>query len=537
MAANRLVPDKWQEVLDSSLRSENIDEKIVALDFLSQQSSLPLEFARGLMPHISEAIVNHDTQVRYFARRARNHFYDCYPEIESEVDVNKPFKLELTDGKQLTTQEILLHKMRLGSRYVVFEAMERLTESGDPALASPLIEYLNSEKDEYKISYLIRIINRIDDPRVPDLLESCLDNEDPRIVANALEALCDYERPELADKLIDFATSQDNRIRANAVKGLHRYSPTLAEGHISEMVKSHNIALQDSGVYLLREVRPSNLSELLEVAQHSRYASVRLKTLDIPPPSPAEHDLAEMRKKEDIEQPDPKRDLFLLGFFLATGVMLLLFGDMGMKRMLSIFFLGIAVVTLLMHEKTRTSIQKTSLSMGFISSLAWGNTRLMVLPALMGLWLTWSGNILNRNGKFEKAPPATIFAWFFAIGAIIITQLVQDDLALVLSLGSRITDAIPGTSKFITDIVIRHSRFEMANFAIVAAMTIFLMKFSQWFPARTPGSAPQKRLITATVICLIIVLIINIFHIWGIKLQMRVNGFENALTMLKQLIP
>ncbi len=537
MVTNRSVPDNWQILLNSSLRSEKTDDKLVALDFLSQQSSLSLEFARQLMPMINEAIVHPDTQVRYFARRARNHFYDCYPEIESEVDVEKPFKLDITDGQPLSTQEILLHKMRLGSRYVVFEAMERLTESGDPSLTTPLLNYLKNEKDEYKVSYLIRILNRIDDPRIPDALEDYLDHEDPRIIANALEALCDYERPELAEKLTDFATSSDNRIRANAVKGLHRYSPALAEGHISEMVKSHNIALQDSGVYLLREIRPSNLGELLEFAQHSRYASVRLKTLDIQPPTSDEHELAELRKKEDIEQPDPRRDLFLMGFFLATGVLLLLFGDLRMKRMLSIFFLGIAVITLLTHEKTRTSIQKTSLSMGFIASLAWGNTRLMVLPALMGLWLTWNSNKLNQHGKFEKAPPANIFAWFFAIGAIIITQLIQDDLSLILGLGAQITAALNKAPQFIVDIVSRHSRFEMMNFAIVSTMTIFLMKFGQWFPPKTPGQSPQRRLVVATVVCLGILLLMNLFHVWGIKLQIRVNGCENALAMLKKLIP
>ncbi len=537
MAAEKYIPENWHELILNSLTSERIDEKLMALDFVSQQSSLSLEFARELMPHINESVVHHDTQVRYFARRARNHFFDCYPEIESSVDTGESFKLDLKGGQQLTTQQILLHKMRLGSRYVVFEAMERLTESGDPALATSLIEYIKQEKDEYKVSYLLRIINRIDDSRIPELLEECLEHEDPRIVANSLEALCEYERPELADKLTEFATSSDNRIRANAIKGLHRYAPRLAERHIAEMVNSHNIALQDSGVYLLRVVRPSNLGELLEVAQHSRYATVRLKTLDIQPPDPEELELGEVRRKEDTEQPDPRRDLFLMGFFLSIGVILLLFGDMAMKRMLSVFFLGIGLVTLVMHEKTRTSIQKTSLSMGFIASLAWGNTRLMVLPALMGLWLAWHENRLNRFGKFEKASPPTIFAWFFAIGAIIITQVIQDELNSILALAARIVEAAPNVNQFVSDIVIRQGRFEMVNFAIVAALTIFIMKFNQWFPPKTPGQSIQKRLLTATLICLTVILIMNLFHVWGIKLQMKVNGIEHALFMLKQLIP
>jgi hypothetical protein len=161
----------------------------------------------------------------------------------------------------------------------------------------------------------------------------------------------------------------------------------------------------------------------------------------------------------------------------------------------------------------------------------------MVFPALMGLWLTWNGNSLNRRGRFEKAAPATIFAWFFAIGAIIITQLIQDDISLILALSAKITAVSEKPPQFIVDIVSRQGRFEMLNFAIVSVMTIFLMKFSHWFPPKQSGQSPQKRFITATVICLGILLVLNLFHVWGVKLQIRVNGFEHALAMLKQLLP
>ena len=270
MTQENNLPPRWQQILEDSLNSSIVDEKTFALDFISQQSSLTLAMARALMPKITEAVVHPDTRVRYFARRARNQILDSFPEIESGKNEVSEFKLELKEGQQLSAQEILLHKMRLGSRYVVFEAMDRLTESGDPALASPLLSYLRAEKDEYKISYLLRLLGRIDDPRIPETLEKYLDHEDSRIVANAIEALWEFERPELADRFADFATSSDNRIRANAVRGLHRYSPALAEQHISEMIRSGNIALQDSGVYLLRTIRPSNLPELLEIANHSR---------------------------------------------------------------------------------------------------------------------------------------------------------------------------------------------------------------------------------------------------------------------------
>jgi len=537
MNSTNSIPQNWQTVLLDSLKSERTNERLVALDFLCQQSSISLDFARQLMPMISESVVHHDTQVRYFARKARNNFYDCYPEIESGSKEEAPFKLELKDGELLTTQQILLHKMRLGSRYVVFEAMERLTESGDPSLATPLLKYLLEEKDEYKISYLVKVIGRIYDPRIPDVLEDFLQHEDPRIVANALESLCEYERPEIEDKLVDFATSSDNRIRANAVKGLYKYSPRLAESHISEMIKSQNIALQDSGVYLLRVLRPSNLGELLEIAQHSRYATVRLKTLDIMPPTLDETEFAILTKNEDIEHPDPRRDLFLMSFFLALGVTLLLFADPDHKRMLSLFFLIISAITLVTQEKTRTSIQKTALSMGFISSLAWGDTRLMVLPTLMGVWLTWNSQQLNRLGKLEKAPQATVYAWFFAIGAIIIHQVTQNELSMTLGLISKLGAEGLKLPQVIADLAIRQSRFELAIFAMVSLMTIAILKFNNWFPTKSPGESPNKKLFTATMVCLAVLMLINLFNFWGLKFQMRISGIKDQVAILKMLQP
>ncbi|NCB39132.1 MAG: HEAT repeat domain-containing protein [Erysipelotrichia bacterium] len=536
------IPEKWNQILNESLKSESIEERIFALDYLSQQSSLTAAFARELMPMIVQSVVHHDVQVRYFARRARNHILDCFPEIETGSSAAEAFSLDLKDGQQLSPQQILLHKMRLGSRYVVFEAMERLTESGDPVLVSPLINYLKDEKDEYKVSYLLRLLGRIDDPRIPELLETYLDHEDARIVANAVEALSEFDRPEMVDRFADFATSSDNRIRANAIKGLYRYSPALAESHISEMVKSHNIALQDSGVYLLRIVRPSNLAELLEIAHHSRYATVRLKALDIQPPSPEETEQARVNLTEEIELPDPRRDMVLLTASLITGVVLLLIADNSNKRLLSLLFLGIGVVTLLMPDKTRTSIQKTSLSMGFISSLAWGNTRLMVLPALMGLWLTWTdgaGSGKTADKEANKESHANIFAWFFAVGAIIITQLFQEELSQVLTLAARLADSTAKASPAIQAIVGRQSSFEITIFAFVAAMTIAIMKLDKWLPTRDANAqkSPQKRLIVTTVVCLGIVFLLNLFHTLGVNFQIKVGGYGSAAGVLKHLLP
>ena len=199
MSQNSSIPTKWRELITDSLSSNSIKDKIFALDFLSQQTSLSLEFCKELMPSITQAVVSPDPKVRNYARKARNHILDCFPEIDTGVHVNtEPLKLQFKEGEKLSAHQILLYKLRIRSRYVVFEAMDRLTESGDSSLVEPLFDYLNNEKDEHKIAYLIRLMGRFDDPRVPEYLKKYLDYEDSRIVANALEALCEFNVPRLS---------------------------------------------------------------------------------------------------------------------------------------------------------------------------------------------------------------------------------------------------------------------------------------------------------------------------------------------------
>jgi len=248
-----------------------------------------------------------------------------------------------------------------------------------------------------------------------------------------------------------------------------------------------------------------------------------------------------MLLREDVEKPDHKRDLTLLVCFMIAAVCVLFVADEGNKRLLSLLFLGLALVTMLMPDKTRTSIQKTSISMGFISSMAWGNTRLMIVPALMGLWLTWNAGQVNNRGKPEKARPSYIASWFFAIGAIIITQLVQGVNPSIFGLAARFATYLPKVDRDIAEIIERQHNFEITIFTFIAAMSVAIMTFPTWFPAPVARDghkhSPHKRLILATILCLAVILILNVFHSFGVGLQVKLGGYTDAAGVLKRLLP
>ncbi len=546
MSQNSSIPEKWHNLIFESLNSDSVQEKVFALDFLSQQTSLSLESCKELMPNITQSVVYPDPQVRDYARRARNHILDLFPEIETHKATTTPFKLELKPGEKLTAQQILLHKLRLGSRFVVFEAMDRLTESGDNSLIEPLMDYLEQEKDEYKVSYLLRLMGRFDDKKIPELLEKYLEHEDNRIVANTIEALSEFDVPHLSQTFADYAMSKDPRIRVNAIRALHRYSPSIAEKHISEMIRSNSYPAQDMGVNLLRILRPSNLGELLSVANNSRYADIRLKALDIQPPDSAETQNAEMLLKEDIEQPDEKRDLFFFTGFLILSACLFVIVGPNNRYLLSLLFVGIGILTMIRPDKTRTSIQKTAISLGFISSIIWGSTRLMLLPALMGLWFTWNGSHFNRRGRLEKAKLESIYAWFFAMISMLTTQFIQGSYDNILKLAGNILldsenlliDA--QTSEKIISVVTKQTNFEITIYIFIAIMTLAIMTLDRWMPAQTKTgekASPRRRLIISFCVCFAAIIILNSCHVFGLKLMLQTNGFNAVTDVLKLLLP
>ena len=109
-----------------------------------------------------------------------------------------------------------------------------------------------------------------------------------------------------------------------------------------------------------------------------------------------------------------------------------------------------------------------------------GSTRLMLIPSLMGLWLTWIGSRFNHRGKLEKVNPEYIFAWFFAMTSILVTQFIQEKLEVVLRLagdimlGGNYINVLPGDKcSKIMEIVGRQGSFQITIYIFIAVMSIF----------------------------------------------------------------
>ncbi|MBF0502338.1 MAG: HEAT repeat domain-containing protein [Candidatus Riflebacteria bacterium] len=286
----------WGDYACRILEEGGVADREAILEFIGIQST-PLESdGERLFALIQEHILHSETNIRYHARKAQAHLVAMFPqlgrkaygiadssgEVPAAGDVRAARAEDSSALSAGTTRDILLKKLHLESRYLVFEVIERLTDSHDPTLADAMLAYLESETDTFKISYLAKRLTRISHPKIPPAMQKLLSHPDPRVVANALEGLTACNVPEMLDTFRGLAHSQDNRIRANAVRALARYEANTAEAHIEEMLRSNSVALQDSAVFLIGVLRPSRMEMLLDIALESRFTAIRLRALEIP---------------------------------------------------------------------------------------------------------------------------------------------------------------------------------------------------------------------------------------------------------------
>ena len=71
-------------------------------------------------------------------------------------------------------------------------------------------------------------------------------------------------------------------------------------------------------------------------------------------------------------------------------------------------------------------------------------------------------------------------------------------------------------------------------------MTIAIMRINSWFPKKDPNKknqSPMKPLVIVFTVFVISILILNAFHVFGLQILLRTNGFKTPTDVLKMLLP
>ncbi|MCZ6835305.1 MAG: hypothetical protein O7G85_05970 [Planctomycetota bacterium] len=109
-------------------------------------------------------------------------------------------------------------------------------------------------------------------------VRAALHHQDPRVQANAVEALMRLHAPETADLVTFLTQSRDNRPRANAIVAFHRTRRGEGERLLSSMMRDSDPLHRVSAIWAARRCRGREMvHELERLADHDRLPEIRVR--------------------------------------------------------------------------------------------------------------------------------------------------------------------------------------------------------------------------------------------------------------------
>ncbi|MBF0410325.1 MAG: hypothetical protein HQM10_23465 [Candidatus Riflebacteria bacterium] len=522
----------WPDLVLSILKDGRDEDRLSLLEFFCMKNNQTKEEVQIFLPHIQALIHSPKSEIRHIARKAVQYIVQQFPEYKT--DDSETIVHDASVETHLS-REILIQKLTIGSRYMCFEAIERLTLTKDPALLPVFIKFLETENDIYKISFLIKRISRLDSSETRGTIENYLSHSDLRIVSNALEglyALDDADLPEIFKKFLD---SSDNRIRANAIKGLHRYAPETAEEELEKMFESPNPAFQDSALHLIKLIRPSNINKLLEKAMASRFPTIRLKSLEIPREVVSETDwnkAPEAFEQGEFSAVEEKKSMFWLAIFFILAESILLFCPLTHPYLT--MFLGVSgmicFVISAFRKKSRW-LFPIGISLLFLSSITLGSSGFL---ALLGWMAVWSGRM--RPELPQPIRKMRILAWIYAAFAVLTFWLVCGEETRVLSVFSSLYNQ-QTTEPAVLWLMSHFRRFSALFFAFAAAGCFYLNRLGHYEMTENKLPIVSKIFWKIFFAGFIVILVLEGSFVVGLKAAFIGSPFKNILDTARSFIP
>lgn len=513
----------WTEFALLLLEKGSDSDQQAILNVIGNHEGLtPIDADKLLLP-VTQLLLDPDPQVRYFARKARHKLdQQVSPQRRASEIAAEAQRDAAANSPQLNRRDILLKKMRLGSRYVAFEAIDRLIESGDPTLVEPMLEFLGAETDLFKISFLVKRLPKIPDERVPAALEPFLSHPDPRVVANTLEGLSLCRVPHLHDTFVQLAGSPDNRLKAAAVRTLYAYEPLLAERRIQEMLEAPSIAMQDSGIYLLRVLRPPRLNTLLEISLSSKFPTIRLLALEISK-HPNSFDLPEQAEPDTALTDHYAEKGLIASLLVGTLLVMSTTYFSGIQSVLTLTVLGAVLATTAKHRPS--SLMRAVISTGIIACALWGDGTLLAIPALLAVWHPVQQTDSNRLPR--------IAAWTFALAAGIISSFITGFYPQLTSIAARLGIIASGPLGDLHAVATQDARMAGFLFAIVAGVSYLLLHVNQWYASPYAQDGSKRRLLLLFGIAFAVVILFSVGRYWSLRFNLATLGINDPAQLLR----
>lgn len=192
----------------------------------------------------------------------------------------------------------LAKKLQSSDEDIIYNALKLVEKLEDASLARyvvPLLRHTNIDiqllavealgkmGDKNNLMHLLRLYNpnlhptlkativsalaklaTIDDP-IQEIILSALADDDPRVRANAVEAVERLNLPSLAKMLLPLLEDEDNRVKANVLRALWNiHDKATLNIKLLEMINHPNHWMRASAAFVLRHIKAENHFDLIK---------------------------------------------------------------------------------------------------------------------------------------------------------------------------------------------------------------------------------------------------------------------------------
>ncbi len=156
-------------------------------------------------------------------------------------------------------------------------AAETLGKMGDPSNLPLLLSHYTNEAPATLKATILTAISRLARPGDPvsDIIAAALGDKDPRVRANAVEAVERLRLPTTTRMLAPLLEDEDNRVRANVLKALwDTHDRAKLAATLREMATHPSHWMRASAAFVLRHVRIDQHLKLVQTLLEDRIPEV-----------------------------------------------------------------------------------------------------------------------------------------------------------------------------------------------------------------------------------------------------------------------
>ncbi len=244
-------------LFDTASYLESLEEKVRALSSIEESQRI-LEKLKELFAQSGvskEANESPQVQERYENRKALGEGREN-PDSENDLDLN-----DALSGKDLEARKQALNTLVCEKRVDYLDTVLKL-EKKNP--------------DAFIKGCCLRLLP-LAEPEQHEKIYPYLEDDEPRVIATAIEALESIGGARALARISTFANHVDNRVRANALKALHSLGKEERLALFEKMIDSKFSAYRDSAAYAICTLRNPDFVPLLERLLQDPSESVRTK--------------------------------------------------------------------------------------------------------------------------------------------------------------------------------------------------------------------------------------------------------------------